>query len=162
MASEGLLTEELVAEMSHALDVCRSSTQFLEIRDDQNWGASENRLRWVMKGLEMWRLGGYGKEERDLWSSQPELQVRKEKDFYLRSLLAAGAKEEELREAWSELMRQAVLQSKVSLETELFHTRREYLKAEGATELKLREVLNEARAAKERLELNLSCPIHQE
>ena len=152
------MTEEQISEVLHCVDVCRSSTQFLEIRADQNWGAAEDRVRWVRKSLEMWRIGGESKEERDLWSYQLESQLRREKVFYMRGLLAAGVKEEELQGAWSELLKEAIEQSKVSLETELFHKRREYLKAEGGKELKLREVLIEAKAAKERLELNLSCP----
>ena len=145
-AVEGVFSAEVIDELRHAADVCRSSTQFLEIRADQNWAAAEDRVRWVRKSLEMWRLQGDAEEEKALWRSQLEVQVRKEKVFYMRSLLAAGVKEEELKGAWSELLKQAVLQSRVSIETELFHKRREYLKAEGAKGLRMREVLNEARA----------------
>jgi len=156
MAAE--FTTEIMDELRHGVAVCRSSTQFLEIRADQNWGAAEDRARWVRKSLELWRLQGDAEEEKALWRSQLEVQVRKEKAFYMRALLAAGVKEEELKGARSELLKQAVLQSRVSIETELFHKRREYLKAEGTKELRLRELINEARAAKERFELNLSCP----
>ena len=157
-----MMSEEQVEVVMHALDVCRSSTQFLEIRADQNWGAAEDRLRWVRKSLESWRLLGDAKEERALWGYQLEGQVRKEKVFYMRSLLGAGVQESELRGAWGELLKEAVQQSRISLETELFHKRREYLKGDGESsskvKLQLREVLEGARVAKERLELNLGCP----
>ena len=156
-AGAAVWTEERVLELMHCADVTRSSTQFMEIRADQGGGAAEDRLRWVRKTLEMWRLQGDSEEEKALWSSQLEVQLRKEKVFYMRSLLAAGVAEKELKGAWGELLKEAAMQSRVSIETELFHRRREYLKAEGAKEVRLKQVMSETKAAKERFELNLSC-----
>ena len=156
-AGAAVFTEERMLEVLHCLDICRSSTQFMEIRADQGGGAAEDRLRWVRKTLEMWRLQGDSEEEKALWSSQLEAQLRKENVFYTRSLLAAGVAEKELKGAWGELLKEAAMQSRVSIETELFHKRRECLKAEGGKEVRLKQVMSETRAAKERFELNLSC-----